>query len=86
MGGKPREKPLRPAAEYKAMAERLAGCVVFALKFLNTKGGGGLMFNPTTGALGGSWQDDFMDALDGCGIVTDRKAYWAMTEKKRRRR
>ncbi len=66
--------------ELKALAEELAGHVVFALKFLDTKGKGkGLRFNLKT-QTATVWQEDFMNSLDKCGFVIDRKAYWKSRE------
>jgi hypothetical protein len=60
---------------YKQMAEKLAGCVTFALKFLDTRSRTAVMINLKTGKSK-PWQDDFMDVLDECGIKIDRKKYW----------
>lgn len=89
---KPAKKPAKKKpekkmsySELKSLAEELAGQVVFALKFLDTKGGGGMRFDFKT-QTATVWQEDFMDSLDKCGYVVDRKAYWAGKNKKSRKR
>lgn len=70
----------------KAVVTELANCVVFALRYLDTKGGSGLSFNRETKKIT-RWQDDFIDALDKAGIVVDRDDYWkAKAEQKNKRR
>ena len=59
---------------YKAAAEKLAGCVIWALKFMKAPGSGA-MYDPKTGEMK-SWQHDFMDALDMIGYRVDREAYF----------
>lgn len=78
MGMKPRKEP-NPASpsydELKSMVEDLGQCVVFALKHLEAKGGGGLHMDLTTGKTQ-RWEDRFMNALDRIGYVVDRERYF----------
>lgn len=67
----------------RAKVTALANAVVWALKFLQEPRGGGMHFNLTTGESK-PWQEKFMDALEGVGIVVDRKEFWKKQNKKRR--
>jgi hypothetical protein len=82
---KKKTKPKR--FNYKTAATELASCVLFALKYLDTKGGSGLTIDAKTRKIT-RWQDDFMKALDGVGYVIDRDDYWKVRQesKKQRRR
>lgn len=82
----PKPKPLKSAKQYKAMAEKLAGCVVFAISHLDVRGSrGGLMFNVHAGEAA-PWQDKFFDALEFCGFKYDRESYYASLAKPKRRK
>ncbi len=72
-------------AELKAATSKLGSCVLWALKFLDTKSGGGLVASADLKVLQ-AWEDNFMDALDGIGYVIDRKSYYENKANKGKRR
>lgn len=59
----------------KQIVTDLASCVLWALKYLTTKYGGGLWMEMNT-LKSKAWEEKFMDALDGVGYCIDRKAFW----------
>ena len=66
-----RKKPKTKRFNYKKAATELASCVLFALKYLDTKGGSGMRINMTSLPARRSLSS-FMSALDGVGYVIDR--------------
>ena len=72
-------KPKRiPYTQLKAMAEELASCVLWALKFCKVPGSGLHVSGVNTGHVKAkAWEEVFMDALDKTGYVIDRKKFWA---------
>jgi hypothetical protein len=64
----PTKPKKRSNAELKADVKRLGGCVLWALKFLDAKGGGALVCTADMKKCL-PWEDDFMDALDSIGYV-----------------
>lgn len=88
MGMKPRTKPEKRQATYeemKDMVESLGSCVLWALKFMKTSSGAGMVFHPETGVIE-PWQEKFMNALDKTGYVIDREAYYAGKSKPKSRK
>lgn len=75
----------KEGATYKEMATDLASCVLWALKFLKTPGGSGMWCGTSKDGemVTKPWQERFMDALDKCGYVIDREAFWEPKDKKK---
>ena len=72
----------------KAVVTDLASCVVWALKFLKVPSGAGMWCKMVPGEpiVTMPWQEKFMRALDGVGVVTDRKAYWKQKDAPKKKR
>lgn len=65
----------------------LASKVVWALKYLDTKSGSGMMVTTDPEAKSFktiAWQEDFMDVLDKVGIVVDRPKYYEQKYSKKK--
>lgn len=73
---------------YKEAAIELGKCAVFALKFLDTKHGGGMrmLINADGTRSVAPWPDTFMAALEKIGYGVDRDAFWKMRGERKRRR
>lgn len=76
--------PTTPADFPREVTIELAKCVKFALN--NLKGSGGILWNEKSGDFGGTWEDWFMDALDGIGYRIDREKFWEREKPKAKKR
>lgn len=85
MGGKPRKRK-RTNAELEAAVKALGSNVLWALKFMQPRGGGGegLVANVETGEQA-VWTEKFMDSLDLIGYEIDREKFYASFDKNGRR-
>ena len=72
---------------WRKAAGALGARVIWALKFMEPPGGGGLVASPGSEETQ-PWEHWFMDALDDIGYVADRKKFLEQkyAPKKRRRR
>jgi len=68
--------------DYKKIAASLAQRVIWALKYMNPKGGNGSVFHVDKGETQ-PWDDWFIDGLAEVGYVVDRKKYREMREGKK---
>lgn len=79
-----------PRINWRKSAVELASCAVWALKCMKPIGSGsGMLINLDPKSPDymktSRWEEKFFNALDGIGVVYDRKAYYAASDKKRRR-
>lgn len=84
-------RSLRKDFDYVELASALHQRVMWAVKFLSVKGGGGMVHHPPAPGEGGIgkmqyWVDWFCDGIELAGVKIDRKQLHAMRDGGRKRK